>query len=114
MPKGQFKPVLHVQGEIASLSGELTHDKLEPRVPETQFVLWQLAQGDQVSAGVAKFAVGDSEWHSQESEPHSWTAGPAQAAGVIFTFKPAQAGPEPAPAVVEAFTWSQQVTLDVS
>jgi hypothetical protein len=114
MPKAQFKPILQVQSGTASVSGPLTHDERQSRVSGPQFVHWVLAQGDEVSAGLAQFAAGDSEWRSQDSEPHEWTAGTAQAAGAIFTIKAEQTGPEPIPAVVETFTWSQQVTLDVS
>jgi hypothetical protein len=114
MPKSQFKSVQQVHGGTANVSGTLTPDAAQSGPHGTQFVHWVLAQGDNVAAGLAPFEPSATAWQSQGSAPLDWNPGPAQAAGVILTITPAHTDPEPAPVVVEAFTWSQEVMLQLS
>jgi hypothetical protein len=113
MPKAEFDKVLQVHDGTASVSGPLSHDELQARTAGPVHVHWVLVQGDEVSAGLAEVPAGDEEWRSQDSEPHVWTAGPAHAAGVIFTIRAQPTDADPAAAVVETFTWSQRVTIEV-
>ncbi|HEY7075601.1 MAG TPA: hypothetical protein VH418_09540 [Solirubrobacteraceae bacterium] len=112
MPKAEFDDVLQVRGGMVNLSGPVTHDgSAEARATAgTMHIHWLVAQGQTVSEGLDELPLGGGKWKAQELEPHGWAPGPAQAMGVILSVKPGASG---GGAVVETFTWSQQVTLEM-
>ena len=110
MPKGQFNDTQKVIDGRLNARGGLEEDAQRLRASRPQHLHCVLVQGDTVSAGLTELQPGATEWSSQETGENALTDGPAHAAGVIITIRPRESGREP---LVEAFTWSQPVTLEV-
>jgi hypothetical protein len=110
--KAQFNDALTVSGGQLALSGPFTPESgLSPRASEAPLhIHWLVEQNGLVAEGLKQWPAGlGGSWNAEDTATRPWTAGPANAAAVILDVKTTSTGAK----VVETFSWSQQVTLDV-
>lgn len=112
MAKAEFNETLTVVSGQLALGGPFTPEAgLSARTAqEPLHIHWLVEQNGVVAEGLQQWPAGlGPSWTAEDDATRSWTAGPAHAAAVILTVKTTATGN----AVIEAFSWSQQVTLDV-